>query len=81
MHAGKRRIVVHAGFAGEQLRGDVVRAGRDRRLVLRLGRDEYPQVTLGLRGLSPHVEGGRQQQHDRARGPLVAAGGREKVLA
>ena len=58
VHAGHRRVVVHSGFGGEQLRGDVVGAGRDRCLIPGLGRDEHPQVALRLRGLSPHLQGG-----------------------
>src|SRR5437773_2593262 len=78
-HAIRCRAPGLAGRAGcEQLSGDVVRAGRDRRLVLRVGRHEYPQVTLRQRGLSPYLERGREQQYDRARGHLVAAGGRDE---
>jgi hypothetical protein len=60
--ARRRRMGVDARLDGPQLRTDVERAGRDRRLAEVRG-DQEAEVLRGLRRLGQHVEIGRQHQH------------------
>ena len=78
---GQRRVAVYACFPGKQLRAHVIGAGRDRRLRRGIRRDEQPQVTLGLRGLGPHLECGREQQHNRTGMGLHTGGVTAKAAA
>lgn len=63
VHPSPGRIRIDAGFGGQQLRGHILGASRNRRPVV-VWRDERPQVLLRFGGL-PHVKVGGQQQDDR----------------
>ena len=65
MHASDRRVAVDPALDRQQLRGDVVRRGRDRSMVA-IGWDQCPEVLLGVRRLRQNLEIGRKDEDDRA---------------